>query len=109
MVNANLRNFMTAILMGDIVSVNGRPAKGSVVVRSQVIMLVPSRRTAWPVWELDITCETGAFPGARGLLLVSPGLTLRNASMQDDRQPADQRGRVGTLGLLPDPNVPASS
>jgi uncharacterized protein (TIGR03437 family) len=42
MVNPNLRNFMTAVLMGDIVSVNGRPAKGSFVVRGQFIMLGPN-------------------------------------------------------------------
>jgi hypothetical protein len=42
MVNANIRNFMTSILVGDIVAVNGRPAKGSLVVKSQFMMLGPS-------------------------------------------------------------------
>src|SRR5262249_39312333 len=42
MVNPNIRNFMTSVLVADIVSVNGRPAKGSWVARGEIIMLVPS-------------------------------------------------------------------
>src|SRR5712692_6228179 len=41
-VNVNLRNFMPLITIGDIVSVNGRPARGSWVAKGQFIMLVPS-------------------------------------------------------------------
>ena len=42
MVNANLRNFMPFIGVADIVSVNGKPARGSWVTRGQFIMLGPS-------------------------------------------------------------------
>jgi uncharacterized protein (TIGR03437 family) len=34
-----LKNFMTSILIADIVSVNGKPAKGNMVVRGQFVML----------------------------------------------------------------------
>src|SRR6266849_5890338 len=37
-VNATVRNFMMNIFIGDIVSVNGRPAKGSIVLRGQFVM-----------------------------------------------------------------------
>src|SRR5712691_2507385 len=39
MVNANLRNFMPFIGVADIVSVNGKPARGSWVARGDFIML----------------------------------------------------------------------
>jgi uncharacterized protein (TIGR03437 family) len=42
MVNANIRSFMTAVLIADIVSVNGKPARGSWVFRNQFILLFPS-------------------------------------------------------------------
>src|SRR5437762_2086099 len=42
MVNANLRNFMPFIGFADIVSVNGKPARGSWVARGDFIMLGPS-------------------------------------------------------------------
>jgi uncharacterized protein (TIGR03437 family) len=42
MVNANIRSFMTALLIADIVSVNGKPARGSWVFRNQFILLFPS-------------------------------------------------------------------
>jgi hypothetical protein len=38
-VNASFRNFRTSILIGDIVSVNGRPAKGTFVIRGQLVQL----------------------------------------------------------------------
>src|SRR5262245_60876608 len=41
MVNVNLRNFMPWISIADIISVNGKPARGSWVARGQFIMLVP--------------------------------------------------------------------
>jgi uncharacterized protein (TIGR03437 family) len=34
-----LKNFMTSVLIADIVSVNGKPAKGNMIVRGQFVML----------------------------------------------------------------------
>ncbi|HTM48220.1 MAG TPA: hypothetical protein VL285_06055 [Bryobacteraceae bacterium] len=41
-VNANTRNFMEGTAIADIVSVNGKPAKGSWVGRAQLVMLFPN-------------------------------------------------------------------
>src|SRR5437867_5858684 len=42
MVNTNIRNFMPFIGVADIVSVNGKPAKGSWISKGQFVMLGPS-------------------------------------------------------------------
>ena len=42
MVDANLRNFMSFFAIADIVSVNGKPAKGSWVARGQFAMIGPT-------------------------------------------------------------------
>lgn len=142
MVTANIRNFMTTIIFGDVVAVNGRPAKGSLVVRTQFIMLVPSPMPGQAIGDVApqgalgdiyleilqadgtrvgslmtaggfggappgippgqfgnsaITGGTGAFLGARGFV-ASPGLTLRNASMQED--PANRRINGGGRGRI---------
>ena len=41
-VNPRIRNFMHGTAIADIVSVNGKPAKGSWVGRAQLVMLVPN-------------------------------------------------------------------
>src|SRR5262245_43109296 len=37
-----LKNFMTSVLIGDIMSVSGKPAKGTFVIRGQFVMIGPS-------------------------------------------------------------------
>jgi hypothetical protein len=147
--NATARNFMTNIFIGDIVSVNGRPAKGSIVLRGQFVMLVPNPVPGQAIADIPlqgalgevyleilqpdgtrvgtimtmggfggapagappgysgnttVTGGTGAFLGARGFVLASPGGTVRTASTQED--PANRRinggGRFNiTVYLIP--------
>jgi len=51
-VNVNLRNFMPLIAIADIVSVNGRPARGSWVGRGQFMMVVPSPMPGQAIGDL---------------------------------------------------------
>ena len=46
-VTASVRNFMPYIAMADIVSVNGKPAKGAWVVRGRIIQLFPNPESNW--------------------------------------------------------------
>ena len=59
-VNVNLRNFMPLITIGDIVSVNGRPARGFWVAKGQFIMLFPSPMPGQAIGDLGrgITTDT---------------------------------------------------
>jgi hypothetical protein len=54
MVNPSiLKNFMTSVLIADIVSVNGKPAKGTWVVRGQFVMLGSSPASGQAIGDIS--------------------------------------------------------
>ena len=97
-VTGNIRNFMTNIFIGDIVSVNGRPAKGDWIARGQFIMLVPN-----PMPGQAIGDTAQALPGDLYLeILQTDGTSvgsIRTAGGFGGAPPGVPPGQSGNLAV----------
>jgi hypothetical protein len=120
-VNVNLRNFMPLITIGDIVSVNGRPARGSWVAKGQFIMLVPSPTPGQAIGDLgrgittDVQLEILQPDGTRVGSIMSAGFVGGPAppgSPQDLTSNFAVTGGTGAFlgarGMLTQPPAPGS-
>ncbi|PWU00145.1 MAG: hypothetical protein C5B51_25740 [Terriglobia bacterium] len=88
----NLRTFSSATALGDIVSINGKPAKGSVVVRSQFLNLAPNAPSGQSIGD--------TFRPAFGDIVFE--------ILQADGTPVGTLMLLGYLGGAAPPGAPAS-
>jgi len=78
---ANIRNFMPFIAIADIISVNGKPAKGSWVLGGRIIQLVPSPAPGQAIGDLgrgalvDVHFEILQRDGTRIGSIMTSGFT----------------------------------
>jgi hypothetical protein len=81
MLTANIRNFMPFIAIADIVSVNGKPAKGSWVLGGRIIQLVPIPSPGQAIGDLgrgalvDVHFEILQSDGTRVGSIMTSGFT----------------------------------
>jgi hypothetical protein len=91
------RNFGLTVAVGDVVSVNGKPAKGSLVVRSQTVILSPAPtpgqavadivRTAISEYLFEIQQPDGTPVGNIHTLGMSGGVSAVGALLGGGNQP----------------------
>ena len=79
--DANIRNFMPLFSVADIVSVNGKPAKGSWVLGGRIIQMVPSPSPGQAIGDLgrgamvDVTFEILQKDGTSVGSIMTSGFT----------------------------------
>jgi uncharacterized protein (TIGR03437 family) len=99
-VNPSVRNFMYGTAIADIVSVNGKPAKGSWVGRSQLVMLVPNPAPGQAIGDIgrpvigDIYIEILQNDGTRVGTIIGMGSPVGAAP------PGSPAAFVGNLTVI---------